>query len=530
LLDSRWLRVFPRAARVVLHGLAGRLVAREVGLVRAADHQRKGFEMGALRSVAGIVLFAGSAAVVFGAFGCAPPALQERRASVRSKYLAPTPVLTAKASKAARTSYGIDEWRIYRGKGGVYVTGFNAKGKAIRGLSTEFARTQGGAITDLRTRVNDGNEFLARHVVKANLSVVSRSMPVESQEFVRRAVLDLARLRTAIVERQSTSSNPSALLCGQTLIDAVTTPVLELGALDAKTLAALGLLGSMNGSGALCEKGASNVGFVTIGKSPVDQFDASMCTGSFCANQMKGLDFQELGGAGTWRPDILMAEDGRLATGPGMLQSGAPVGRPGLDLPASGVGARPIDNGDGVLRDPGTGEPLSLGTLGKGAPPVDNGDGILRDPGTGERLDQGSGVGAPPVDNGDGILRDPGTGERLDGFVPGADSKSLGAPPVDNGDGILRDPGTGERLDQGSGVGAPPVDNGDGILRDPGTGERLDQGSGVGAPPVDNGDGILRDPGTGERLDQGGGGEGGGGTPTGETLIADSGSGEVGFA
>ena len=133
------------------------------------------------------------------------------------------------------------------------------------GISTEFVRDTGGRITDVLTKVNDGSRFGARHRVRANTSVASRALPADSAEFVRRTVLDLARLRTALVERQATAPNTVGLLCGTTLIDALTRPVLGLGTLDAQTLAATQLVGSANGSGSLCFNSRNNLGLVGLG-------------------------------------------------------------------------------------------------------------------------------------------------------------------------------------------------------------------------------------------------------------------------
>src|SRR5262249_37983332 len=146
------------------------------------------------RSWAQLSILAAVGATAFASSGCEPPARQETKGITTAKLLVPDPTMTAKASSTTRSMLGIDEWRLYRGRGGVYLTGYDAGGKAVKGLVTVFARNDDGSIANIYTRVNDGSKFVVGHSLGSHRTAATKGIAEDSQAFVRRAALDLAVL------------------------------------------------------------------------------------------------------------------------------------------------------------------------------------------------------------------------------------------------------------------------------------------------------------------------------------------------
>jgi len=147
-------------------------------------------------SVAILGLLAGT--VALGTTGCTAAPMVEKKGSTTQKLLAPDPLMKVKASAETKAAFGIDEWRFYRGRGAIFLTGYNAKGKAVKGLGTVFTRTSDGGIDNLQLNVADGSKFTGR-AGAANGSVsTSDALSDTSQSFVRRAFLDMSRVGAAL--------------------------------------------------------------------------------------------------------------------------------------------------------------------------------------------------------------------------------------------------------------------------------------------------------------------------------------------
>src|SRR5262245_18632270 len=110
------------------------------------------------RGWAAVVAVAGLVGAV-GTVGCEGPVYQEERRAPTSKYLMPEPIMTTKASTETKAALGIDEWRFYRGRGGVYLSGYKMQ-VPVKGLATEFTRDARGNLSRMFMRVNDGSKFV----------------------------------------------------------------------------------------------------------------------------------------------------------------------------------------------------------------------------------------------------------------------------------------------------------------------------------------------------------------------------------
>jgi hypothetical protein len=174
--------------------------------------------------------------------GCQPAGeAVEKKGATTSKYMAPDPIVSVTASDATRAATGIDEWRIYRGKGGVYLTGYDTAGQAVKGLATTFARNDDGTVGHVFTRVNDGSLFAVRHTASTHARMATKAVSVSSQQFVRRAALDLALLqRIALANARTAPAGVAAVqaTCREQLPSVM--------------LQSLACLDSQNGSSALC--------------------------------------------------------------------------------------------------------------------------------------------------------------------------------------------------------------------------------------------------------------------------------------
>jgi hypothetical protein len=205
--------------------------------------------------------------------------------SVESRYLAPEPLLAVKASSAAKAAFNIDEWRIFRGQGGVYLTGYDANGKAVKGIATVYSRAADGSIDKLLTRVNDGSSFIAGHALARNTTLATQPLSADSQAFVRRAALDLARLRK-IAEARLRASNQgtaaAAALCNQQMLNMVLNPLTCLDAPSGNPTAiahCAQVLTAANGSGSTCVGLARPQGSNGLGVQSIDQLNAASCRG-----------------------------------------------------------------------------------------------------------------------------------------------------------------------------------------------------------------------------------------------------------
>ncbi len=132
------------------------------------------------------------------AIGCAEPVPQERQGSRTAKLLAPKAIFKAKASKETKNELGIVEWRVFRGQRDVVLTGYDAKGKAKKGVSIGFHSAEKGVKASLRTRVLDGTMFAARHEYGGSTKSNSK-MSSETQALLGHAFRDARAIRSHLL-------------------------------------------------------------------------------------------------------------------------------------------------------------------------------------------------------------------------------------------------------------------------------------------------------------------------------------------
>jgi hypothetical protein len=190
-------------------------------------------------SWASVGLALGVAAFAVASIGCEAPAVPERRALTTAKLLVPDPTMTVKATSATRKTLGIAEWRLYRGKGGVHLTGYNNKGKAVKGLSTVFTRQPDGSIASLLARINDGSHFIVGHSVTMHTTLPTKAIAPDSQAFVRRAALDLSLWQRLAQSQAHGPLTKTAALQAACSVQLPATVLQSIVCLDAQTGAAL---------------------------------------------------------------------------------------------------------------------------------------------------------------------------------------------------------------------------------------------------------------------------------------------------
>ena len=78
--------------------------------------------------------------ILVGASACAAPevATKERRGSSQSTLGKPKASIRTAASQETTDKYGITEWKMFRGKKDLFMTGYDADGAAVKGVSLAF--------------------------------------------------------------------------------------------------------------------------------------------------------------------------------------------------------------------------------------------------------------------------------------------------------------------------------------------------------------------------------------------------------
>src|SRR5262249_10833351 len=104
----------------------------------------------------------------------------------------------------------IVEWRVFRGRSGVFMTGFDRDGNVVKGISMKFAKGVAND-TQLVAAVNDGHGFSGRHTY-ATAKTVAPSPSPASAAFTSGAVSDLVLLNALLPPRVDQSA-----LCGHSL-------------------------------------------------------------------------------------------------------------------------------------------------------------------------------------------------------------------------------------------------------------------------------------------------------------------------
>jgi hypothetical protein len=151
--------------------------------------------------------------------GCAAPDMPvEGHGSTTSSLAKPRPTLKAVASKETTAKYGITEWRMYKGKSGVVLTGYDAHGKAVKGVTTGFADSKDTGKPEVVTHINDGSHATLKRSLVAEDSAADANVPAESVEFAKQVAGDLGGLQQTLTSQATLASIPEAVAtCGQTL-------------------------------------------------------------------------------------------------------------------------------------------------------------------------------------------------------------------------------------------------------------------------------------------------------------------------
>jgi len=159
-----------------------------------------------------------AACVAATATGCAAPTAPEQTGSKTEKLLAPKAVLEAHASAATRKAIGVVKWKVYRGKTDYVLTGYDAKGKPVKGVALAFlpgtSKTQSTPV--LRGRVLDGSKFAARREYDARGKVSSnKTLATASRTFLQHAILDMGAAATSIYRKTHGGKVPRAGYFGE---------------------------------------------------------------------------------------------------------------------------------------------------------------------------------------------------------------------------------------------------------------------------------------------------------------------------
>lgn len=164
------------------------------------------------------LLLATLTVVAASSVACSAQPVAEERGSTKSKLLAPRPMMKATASPTSRSALGVAEWRIFRGRNDVVLTGYDEDGKPVKGVSVGFHADSDSDEATLRTRVLDGSMFAARHEYARNRTVQSTQMPAATASFLQQALADIAVLRQAAARTSSDRTFGTTPQCGSDMM------------------------------------------------------------------------------------------------------------------------------------------------------------------------------------------------------------------------------------------------------------------------------------------------------------------------
>ena len=152
-------------------------------------------------------LLASLVAAVVAITGCGTSGETEGKGSSTQKILTPVASIQTPASKETRAAFGIVEWKIFRSKSDLHMTGYDANGKAVKGITTGFAKSANGGDTELRTKINDGSKFKALHNFRAKTNkATSKTLATDSAAFVNAAMTDAGKIHTLFKAKAKTAA------------------------------------------------------------------------------------------------------------------------------------------------------------------------------------------------------------------------------------------------------------------------------------------------------------------------------------
>ncbi|MBX3226684.1 MAG: hypothetical protein KIT84_39315 [Labilithrix sp.] len=237
----------------------------------------------------------GVACVVMGASACSePPAPKERRSSTTSTLEKPKPSIRTAASKETAKKYGITEWRMFRGKQDLFMTGYDEDGQAVKGISIAFNESDEDGEAQLVTRVHDGSKFTAARSF-ATQNLTADQLPAGSADFLQQILGDLGGLGDIFqgggLEAAGIDLPDNAAACGADLtaiLDQAIQCTQDAGQAKAAQAACIAAAKVAAQSAADC----ANVGEVDTTGAELGGIDLSQL------GDLGGIDLSQLGGAG----------------------------------------------------------------------------------------------------------------------------------------------------------------------------------------------------------------------------------------
>lgn len=149
--------------------------------------------------------------------GCAAEAAPtERKGSTTSRLGAPKASLETPASAETTSKFGIVEWKIFRSNKDLFMTGYDAKGKAVKGLTAGFGKAADDSEPVVHTKINDGSSFTAVHGLSTNKTLANRSQSEDETAFMKAAFVDASKTNLGF-RANRTAGAPAASACGADL-------------------------------------------------------------------------------------------------------------------------------------------------------------------------------------------------------------------------------------------------------------------------------------------------------------------------
>lgn len=148
--------------------------------------------------------------------GCAAPeAPIEKRGSSTSRLGAPKASLETPASAETTEQFGIVQWKIFKGKKDLFMTGYDAKGKAVKGLTAGFGTSADESESVVHTKINDGSSFTAVHGLTTNKTLANRAQSDDETAFMKAAFVDASKTNLAF--RANVAGEDTSSACGADL-------------------------------------------------------------------------------------------------------------------------------------------------------------------------------------------------------------------------------------------------------------------------------------------------------------------------
>jgi len=155
---------------------------------------------------------------------CSQPVMEEGKGHTTAKLLAPKPLVKVKASPSTKENEGITEWRIFRGRNDVVLSGYGKNGKVVKGLTIGFHQDKKEGPV-LRARLLDGSLFAMRHEYEAARTVTNKDVDEDSAKFLYTALGDMRALKTAVTKSPSrfrTLDTSGLFDCGSGIVSILT--------------------------------------------------------------------------------------------------------------------------------------------------------------------------------------------------------------------------------------------------------------------------------------------------------------------